>query len=582
MNDYEKGFYMGVPNYIAINKKYIFVDFFDTVMFRYIHSDEVRPQWAKRMNKFYPSVNAEKWISVRNEIIGDNDECSINYEYLIKKLYERLSCNYFLDDEESFKKKVFDADKYIDMAVQYPNKCIVSWLQKQRSFGKKVFIVSDYYLPARAIKSFLKFHDLNELFDGVFSSSDFEKTKRNGELYEYVIEELKVDKNSIVMIGDNVSSDFLMAREHGIDSYRYFPVFHKCYTNIHKCVGKVNIDRYVFNKCYKYSQFAEYGMDLFVFCEQFKNALTQESNQSKTICFMSRGGYLLKRAFEEYMYWSSNTELLRYKTTYLRFSRKVSCRDNIEGDSRNLLIDYLTPYVDNNELLFVDEGWYGHGQDSLEMICPWKIKGYYLGLIENTNGSDKRKGLIFGENPDKSKSPYYGVFRTNCTFYEQILTAPHGSLISVEKNTAGEYVFNEEWADQEKSLYENYTKGLQEKLIECMSFLLAWNSELNLYDFAKYKLKSLLFANKSKIQILNIYDKNFYNNFTASQERWFGKRSSIKVNIRELLTFPENYMRYFCKIKEKRNSSVAWEIIYLVFTPLIYLYCRLSLAIKHF
>lgn len=274
-------------------------------------------------------------------------------------------------------------------------------------------------------------------------------------------------------------------------------------------------------------------------------------------------------------------ELEDVRTEYLRFSRKVSWAINPVSETAKKLLDYLDNFTDRNELLFVDEGWYGHSQDSLEKICPWNIKGYYLGLIENTKRSDRRKGVLFGENADKTKSPYYGVFRTNCTFYEQILTAPHGSLISIEKDNKGGFLFNEDWAPQERELYKNHTRGLQEKMLNCMKFLLAWDSDLKLYDFAKYKLKTLLFANKKRVHTLNVYDKNFYNNFTASQERWFGKRSSIKINIIELLISPENYMRYFCKIKERRTASIKWNTLYHVFTPLIYGYCRLSLMVKH-
>lgn len=287
---------MSIPNSVLKNKDYIFVDFFDTIMFRYIHSDEIRPQWAKVMNKFYPTVDVETWIKARNEYIGNYDECGIKYEDLIKGLYEILSTEISVD-YEAFKNKVFEADKYVDMAVQYPNKHMVSWLKIQKKLGKKIYIVSDYYLPAEVYYDFLDFYDLKELFNGVYSSSDHEKTKQSGELYEYVVGELKIDKKKVIMIGDSKTSDYLKAIEAGIDSYRYFPVKHKIYTNIHKRCVRVNIDKYVFNKCYKYTEFAEYGMDLFVFCKQLSKVLIHDSNQSRILNFMSRGGVLAQKIF---------------------------------------------------------------------------------------------------------------------------------------------------------------------------------------------------------------------------------------------------------------------------------------------
>ena len=293
---------MGILDTITKNKKCILVDFFDTIMFRYIHSDEIRPQWAEKMCSSYPNINANKWMQTRREIIADKDECAVEYEYLVKQMYERFSSGLYVS-YESFRDTMFDIDKYVDMAVQYPNRRLITWLLEQKKKGKKIYIVSDYYLPSKAYDSFLSFYDLNDLFNGVFSSSEYMMTKRKGDLYEFVLDKLKVDKQEVIMIGDSKNSDYIAAKNHGIDSYRYFPATHKIYTNIHKRLGNIKIDKYIFGKCLKYTQFAEYGMDLYMFCQQLEQTLMNDLNKSRTINFMSRGGYLLKKAFDIYLNW---------------------------------------------------------------------------------------------------------------------------------------------------------------------------------------------------------------------------------------------------------------------------------------
>ena len=94
-------------------------------------------------------------------------------------------------------------------------------------------------------------------------------------------------------------------------------------------------------------------------------------------------------------------------------------------------------------------------------------------------------------------------------------------------------------------------------------------------------LDSLLFANKKKRELLKKYDESYFNNAIDDTQKGFGNIKQIKINLIELICSPEEYLRYFCKLKEKCQS----RLLYLLYVPVgcvIYCWCRFSLFVKKF
>jgi hypothetical protein len=76
------------------------------------------------------------------------------------------------------------------------------------------------------------------------------------------------------------------------------------------------------------------------------------------------------------------------------------------------------------------------------------------------------------------------------------------------------------------------------------------------------------------------YDSHYFNNVVDNSKKDFGKARQAKINVFKLLFKPEEYMHYFCKIRERCKS----EISYAVYVPIgfaILFYCRLSIFIRH-
>lgn len=92
-------------------------------------------------------------------------------------------------------------------------------------------------------------------------------------------------------------------------------------------------------------------------------------------------------------------------------------------------------------------------------------------------------------------------------------------------------------------------------------------------------MKELLFAKKSKRNILLQYSNNYYNNIVDNSEKEFGKITSIKTDILDMILNPENYLRYFCKLKEKFNSGLTYAL-YCPIGEILYCYIYAHLVVK--
>ena len=563
-----------------IDKQYIFVDFFDTVMFRKVHSHQMPKLWDDALSKKL-GLKKGKLLSARKDAIRHmaRNECAISYTNLCNEIYSIVKSQLGAMTKEEFAELSKEIDIYIEFGVQYLNCEIVDFLRKQKQQQKRIVLVSDFYLPRDAYYIFLKKYNMEDFFDQIYCSSDIGKTKYDGRLYKYVLDDLGISAHDVIMMGDSRLSDVDSANKNGIDAIRYFPISHKILTNFskkfnHNCSKSAykNIKKEARKTCI----FGAYAFPLVYVTIQLHNYfLFNEQNAN----FLSRGGFFLKKVFDAYEEISVPQKEIVY-STYLLNSRKVNEKAKSNAEDRELLLEYLNKYKRNGKLCFIDEGWYGHGQILFTETLGLETKGYYLGLMENFF-VDKcvRKGILFGKDLNNNPSPFYGVFRTNCTLWEQILTAPHGSVQSYyrDKNGAIKAVLEENI--KEKTLYENYTEHIQEQLLDFVKAIYACECTFDEFEIAKIFLKELLFAKKAKRNVLLQYSNNYYNNIVDNSEKEFGKIASIKIDILDMILNPENYLRYFCKLKEKFNSGLAYAL-YCPIGAILYCYIYAHLVVK--
>lgn len=82
---------------------------------------------------------------------------------------------------------------------------------------KKIYIISDMYLPLYVIENILKENGY-ERYDRIVLSSDVMYTKRTGSIFKFVLKSDKIDNRKIVHIGDHPLSDYINPRKFGIQS----------------------------------------------------------------------------------------------------------------------------------------------------------------------------------------------------------------------------------------------------------------------------------------------------------------------------------------------------------------------------
>lgn len=582
---------------IYSNIKYIFVDYFDTTCFRHIHSSQIYLQWAKVLKTKFPilaSLSDEKLVEMRHKAHHMNGEHFYEkpYHQTMEDLYSLLSDQVKLAEScSSFVESSLNIDVSVEIGCQYGNQKIISMLRKEKAKGKQIFLVSDFYLPMEAYHDFLVNLQCEDLFDKVYVSESFNKTKAHGDLYDYILKENSIKADEVVMIGDSTHSDMIMAREHGLHSIWYFPLRHKLWTNFSRLTKRDFSNSQLkkrFHELFHHSTFAEYAIPLYYFSGKLSEEMKPNMGGQIELNFLARGGFFMKKAYDAYQKLVVPlSEII--KTHYFLNSRKVvflakDAYKKIDGSDETdftLQKDYLLAHSDHGKFYMVDEGWYNHSQQMLTEMLNIETFGYYIGSCrkEKLQYDDRchRKGLLFEMRDDnKTLSPFFGIFCTNRSMYEQLLSAPHGSVRKYKSLKDGEVQVEEKYEDKEKYIYDTYTRKLQDLMLVNVKGLTAWNidNHISLRLLSRLLLKSALFNSRKRCRFLNDLDRNMVDNFGGNQSFQVKGIKDVRINVVELLLHPANYLGMLAKVQRKIVDKSYLMPPYYILASFAYFYIR--------
>lgn len=223
---------------------------------------------------------------------------------------------------KEFSGKLKSEEIYCEKGVCIPNPILIDFYMKCIQLGKRVFLISDMYLPESTISEILMKSGISD-YKHLYLSSSLLKTKRTGSLFRYVQETESLDSTSWCHVGDNLDSDIKVPRKMGISTFQVkenkthsYIKFSKTKNNIYN----VLLARYALLRSCTYDDVYEligyrfYGPLLFQFItwlhEQF------EQNKLKNILFCARDGYYFQHAYQK-MYPNVSS-----KSTYFYVSRK--------------------------------------------------------------------------------------------------------------------------------------------------------------------------------------------------------------------------------------------------------------------
>lgn len=582
---------------IYSNIKYIFVDYFDTTCFRHIHSSQIYLQWAKVLKTKFPilaSLSDEKLVEMRHKAHHMNGEHFYEkpYHQTMEDLYSLLSDQVKLAEScSSFVESSLNIDVSVEIGCQYGNQKIISMLRKEKAKGKQIFLVSDFYLPMEAYHDFLVNLQCEDLFDKVYVSESFNKTKAHGDLYDYILKENSIKADEVVMIGDSTHSDMKIAREHGLHSIWYFPLRHKLWTNFSRLTKRDFSNSQLkkrFHELFHHSTFAEYAIPLYYFSGKLSEEMKPNMGGQIELNFLARGGFFMKKAYDAYQKLVVPlSEII--KTHYFLNSRKVvflakDAYKKIDGSDETdftLQKDYLLAHSDHGKFYMVDEGWYNHSQQMLTEMLNIETFGYYIGSCrkEKLQYDDRchRKGLLFEMRDDnKTLSPFFGIFCTNRSMYEQLLSAPHGSVRKYKSLKDGEVQVEEKYEDKEKYIYDTYTRKLQDLMLVNVKGLTAWNidNHISLRLLSRLLLKSALFNSRKRCRFLNDLDRNMVDNCGGNQSFQVKGIKDVRINVVELLLHPANYLGMLAKVQRKIVDKSYLMPPYYILASFAYFYIR--------
>ena len=582
---------------IYSNIKYIFVDYFDTTCFRHIHSSQIYLQWAKVLKTKFPilaSLSDEKLVEMRHKAHHMNGEHFYEkpYHQTMEDLYSLLSDQVKLAEScSSFVESSLNIDVSVEIGCQYGNQKIISMLRKEKAKGKQIFLVSDFYLPMEAYHDFLVNLQCEDLFDKVYVSESFNKTKAHGDLYDYILKENSIKADEVVMIGDSTHSDMKMAREHGLHSIWYFPLRHKLWTNFSRLTKRDFSNSQLkkrFHELFHHSTFAEYAIPLYYFSGKLSEEMKPNMGGQVELNFLARGGFFMKKAYDAYQKLVMPlSEII--KTHYFLNSRKVvflakdayKKMDGSDETDFTLQKDYLLAHSDHGKFYMVDEGWYNHSQQMLTEMLNIETFGYYIGSCrkEKLQYDDRchRKGLLFEMRDDnKTLSPFFGIFCTNRSMYEQLLSAPHGSVRKYKSLKDGEAQVEEKYDDKEKYIYDTYTRKLQDLMLVNVKGLTAWNidNHISLRLLSRLLLKSALFNSRKRCRFLNDLDRNMVDNCGGNQSFQVKGIKDVRINVVELLLHPANYLGMLAKVQRKIVDKSYLMPPYYILASFAYFYIR--------
>lgn len=274
-------------------------DFFDTLVHRKYNPEKVLLIWAKKVREQLNirCSNGEIYIFRKDSEIelrkaGFKD---VPYNKIIKKLYSKLIGQGYLRPVE------FSEFEFVCRQMEYKCEVENTFIDEKNvsiakallQLGKKLVIISDFYLGKEFLMYLCNVHGIAELFRKCYVSSDYCARKSTGELYKIVLTDNHVKPDRMIMIGDNPFSDQKIPKKMGIQIY---PV--DSYSYDYFVTNKIEMKRIVKHICRDGNLFSGYASILFLFiAELHKEALRGGCNR---ILFCSREGQILKKLFDRY------------------------------------------------------------------------------------------------------------------------------------------------------------------------------------------------------------------------------------------------------------------------------------------
>ena len=391
-----------------LNYDIISFDVFDTLVFRSLQNPADMFVLLEEKHKIFNFAILRKQAEEEAR-----QECEINYghrDVSIYDIYKRIETKSGLDMEYGI-----EAELEMELELCFPNEYMKTIYDIVLGQGKKVIITSDMYLPAALLGRILnKCGYFEDDYYKLYVSCDYGKSKRSGELYQLISNELGKDLE-YCHVGDNPISDIESAKAYGwnVHYYRNVNSIGKPFRpkNMSPLVGSayagiinthLHESEKIYSKQYQFG-FIYGGIYALGYVNWIHNYLLSH-NQQKVI-FLARDSDILKDIYDtiysdipsEYLYWG-RLPSFKYSLSMDRFAffqRNINDRVNRKSQ---ISINKLFKLLDL-EWLISQLSQYGLNQDDLlcqeNMSLVEKLIAENLYKIEEKYEKEKQFGKIY-------------------------------------------------------------------------------------------------------------------------------------------------------------------------------------------
>lgn len=209
-------------------KEIISFDLFDTLLIRRIHDPDLVKLPVARYIASLASQRGLNWSwqkvqqlrdtierRQRAETGRDYDDHEACYPRFMTSLLQQIFNDQF---EEQLLTMVTSYELSMENSMLVPRHPLTQWLGELAAAGKRIFIISDMYLPASHLKVLVQHAGLLDLVEDVISSADTFLAKASGLAYSMIAEKYSLRTEAWLHIGDNPHSDGMRAAKAGIDA----------------------------------------------------------------------------------------------------------------------------------------------------------------------------------------------------------------------------------------------------------------------------------------------------------------------------------------------------------------------------
>ena len=306
---------------------YIFVDYFDTLVHRNVNEKTVKMIAAKNFTKEYSIYTSKEYFNARVASEEHSKESKkfrneASYEFIIHDMYARLPKLWSVMSESDFYEKHLLADISAELSVQYLDEETTLLLKELYNKGKSIVLVSDFYLPSKAFRRFLKKFKLENMFKDIYVSSDIDRRKSNGSMFEFLKD--NYPKEECIMYGNNKKSDVDNAKKEGIFAVlKPYNIKNYVYPDT---IGIKNELKKMYDTSKSTVVFGGYSFYFYYFTEKLYNELKKD--HIRNVVFLAREGQFLKKLFDRYL---NVVEDYTIKTEYMYVSRMATVAASLKS-----------------------------------------------------------------------------------------------------------------------------------------------------------------------------------------------------------------------------------------------------------